>query len=525
MKHWLDSRWEPSWGSLQYFNLYRLVVAGLLVGGVVFSPSWRTYFHIAEQNVISWVGAIYLVAILGGTVFSLFWKTRFVVQLTIQVFADIVAAATALYGADGAASGFGILLFISLAAASLVGQTRLVLFYAAMATIAILLQQILGIWRQHFEPESIVQAGLLSAGFFATAALARLLGQRLMANEELSRNQAEALENQGRINERVSERMQDGVLIVGSDGRILQQNPVATGMLGEVGRDTQRLGFCAEGLETNFFAWQRGEGPEAAVFQGIAGNMLRARFVSTESSAGESLIFIEDVGRIQEQAQQLKLAALGRLTASIAHEIRNPLAAISHAGDLLREERRGEMQERLLKILHDNVGRLDRIVKDILELGRRDRAQPERIVLGDFLGSFLGDFVHGEQIGDSVVTLQIEKGSSLCFDRSHLHQVLWNLVSNACRHSNGKPGSVSVVVEAGSEGSRVELHVVDDGPGVADAHRGHIFEPFFTTHAKGTGLGLYIARELCEANGARLVLDPEASCGHFVIFGRNDTCR
>lgn len=525
MNGWLSASWEPSWRSLQYFNLYRLIVAALLVVGVVFSPTWRSFFHISDQEVVAWIGGGYLLVIVAGMALSVLWQRHFDLQLTGQVVADVVAVGFAMYGAEGAAGGLGVLLLISLAAASLVGRTRLVLFYAAVATIVVLLQQIFGIMRQGFEPGSIVLAGFLSAGFFATAILARLLGQRLMANEELARLQAEALENQGRVSERVSERMQDGVLVVGPDGQVVRQNPMASAMLGEAGRDTQRLGYSSEELEVSFFAWLREGGAETAVFQGVGGNKLRARFVPTESTARESLIFVEDVGRIQEQAQQLKLAALGRLTASIAHEIRNPLSAISHAGDLLREERRGEMQERLLKILQDNVARLDRIVSDILELGRRDRAQPERLALADFMRSFVNDFVHGEQLAEGVVTLQLEAGLNLCFDRSHLHQVLWNLVGNACRHGSGRPGSVSILAAAGNDAAEVELHVIDDGPGVPEAYRSQVFEPFFTTHVKGTGLGLYIARELCEANSASLGLEPEAAGGHFVIFGRNDTCQ
>ncbi len=525
MRGWLSSAWGPSWRSLQYYNLYRLVVATILVGGVVFSAVWRNFFHIPELGLLGWFGALYLLHIVIGVVLSTRWQERFEVQLTGQVMADVMAVGLAMYVADGVSSGIGILLLVSLAAASLVGRGKLVLFYAAAATLVVLLQQIYGILQRGVEPSSIVQAGFLSAGFFTTAILARLLGQRLMANEELARRQAVALENQSRISQRVIERMQDGVLVVTWDGRIVRCNPVATAMLGQGGRAAGQLADYSPELEEAFFAWMTDAGPETLVFQAATGDRLWARFAPTDSSDGESLVFIEDISRIQEQAQQLKLAALGRLTASIAHEIRNPLAAISHAGDLLREERRGEMQERLLKILHDNVGRLDRIVSDILELGRRDRAQPERLVLADFLRGFMADFLHGEQVGEAVVSLQVEEGIALCFDRAHLHQVLWNLMGNACRHASRRPGSVCLTVGGGGEAGRVELHVIDDGPGVPEEHRGQVFEPFFTTHVKGTGLGLYIARELCEANGASLELAPEIGGGHFIIVGRNDTCQ
>jgi two-component system sensor histidine kinase PilS (NtrC family) len=260
-------------------------------------------------------------------------------------------------------------------------------------------------------------------------------------------------------------------------------------------------------------------------FSGAGGQMLQARFEKTASSTGESLIFLEDVGRIRAQAQQLKLASLGRLTASIAHEIRNPLSAIGHAGELLREERRGEMQDRLLHILGDNVARLDRIVADVLELGRRDRAQVEGLLLSEVCAQFLENFMVTEGLDSRLLQVESAEGLSLCFDRSHLQQVLWNLVSNAVRHSQGKPGSVRLSATAVAGGERVELHVLDDGPGVSAEAREQIFEPFFTTHHKGTGLGLFIARELCEANGASLELLPSESGGHFVITGRAEPCQ
>jgi two-component system sensor histidine kinase PilS (NtrC family) len=189
------------------------------------------------------------------------------------------------------------------------------------------------------------------------------------------------------------------------------------------------------------------------------------------------LVFLEDVGRIKERAQQLKLASLGRLTASIAHEIRNPLSAIGHAGELLREERRVEMKERLLRILNDNVIRLDRIVSDILELGRQSRAQPELLRVDEFCAGFVEHFMANEDLQAGVIVLEVQ-ALSLCFDRSHLHQVLWNLVSNAFRHSSRGPGAVRIQMEGGSNDGRVELHIIDDGPGIPDTVREQIFEPF-----------------------------------------------
>jgi two-component system sensor histidine kinase PilS (NtrC family) len=321
----------------------------------------------------------------------------------------------------------------------------------------------------------------------------------------------------------VVERMQDGVLIVDARAVVGRHNPVARGMLGLPEGQMPMLANWAPMLAKALADWLEG-GAETVQFAGAGGRELQARFERTTSSDREVLIFLEDMGRIKERAQQMKLASLGRLTASIAHEIRNPLSAISHAGELLREERRGEMQDRLLRILNDNVVRLDRIVQDVLQLGRQSSAQPESLALSDFCASFVEQFVAGESLPDDAVHLIAPPAVTICFDRSHLHQIMWNLLGNALRHSSRGSGAVRVEVVAGAADGRVELHVIDDGPGVPAAIREQIFEPFFTTHHQGTGLGLFIARELCAANGATLDIGADAPGGHFIIAGRNDKC-
>ena len=526
MTDWLSSTWEANWRSLQYYNLYRLVLAGLFCVSILFSHNWISQLSLSGSSTVYVLAGAYLLAALSGLLLSVHWQQHFNFQLSAQVVLDILAVSLAMYDAGGVESGFGLLLLVSLAAASLVGRGRLVLFYAALATLAVLLSQIYGVFARNFDANSIVQAGLVSAAFFATAILARLLGQRIMVNEDLARRRGEALDNQIRISQRVVERMQDGVLIVGRNGRVARYNPVAQAMLGLPGEGKEiDLLTHAPTLAAALRLWEQGEGREAIQFCGADTCDLSARFERTTSSDGSVLVFLEDMGRIEERAQQLKLASLGRLTASIAHEIRNPLSAISHAGELLREERRGAMQDRLLRILSDNVIRLDRIVQDVLDLGRQNRAQPERLYLDEFCVAFVEHFVGAEELPAGVLSLQAVPHSVICFDRSHLHRVLWNLVSNALRHSSRGPASVRLVVDVPSSGGRVELHVFDDGPGVSETVREQIFEPFFTTHNQGTGLGLFIARELCAANGATLELVPGSGGAHFMIAGRNDTCQ
>lgn len=523
MSDWLSSTWEANWRSFQYFNLYRLVLAGLFFLALLVPHDWTGRLHLSPSAVLLVLDAIYALSIVGGLLVSIHWQRRFNFQLSIQVALDALVVSSFMYEAGGVGSGLGVLLLISLAAASLVGRGRLVLFYAALATLAVLLTQLYGLAEGRFELASVVQGGFLSAGFFATAILARLLGQRVMANEDLARRRGEALENQIRISQRVVERMQDGVLIVGQDGSVGRSNPVAASMLGILPDKAPKLSWLVPELAAALEIWLAG-GADSVQFCGGDGREMQARFERTTSSDGEVLVFLEDVGRIKARAQQLKLASLGRLTASIAHEIRNPLSAIGHAGELLREEQKGVVHDRLLCILNDNVVRLDRIVQDVLGLGRQQRAEPEILALDVFCIAFVEQFSAAENILPGVVVVLFDEPLALCFDRSHLDQILWNLVSNALRHSTQEMGAVRLVLRRGSLEGRVELHVIDDGQGIVGATREQIFEPFFTTHHAGTGLGLFIARELSAANGATLELAGTSSGGHFVLAGRNDWC-
>ena len=466
----------------------------------------------------------YFFSVAFGLWLSVVWKVRFNGQLSIQVFADVVAASLVIYLVGGVGSGFPVLLLISLAAASLVGHGRLVLLYAAVATLAVLLAQAAGIVAGRFEQATIVPAGLFGAAFFATALLARLLGQRVMLNEELARRRGEDLSNQIIVSQRVVECVQDGVLIVHRDGRITGVNPVAREMLGLPVVPGGYLGQCFPDLYLALSGASDSHGSMGVSCVTPGGRELIARFEQTASSAGETLVLLEDPGLLRERAQQLKLASLGRLTASIAHEIRNPLAAISHAGELLQEEGPADLRARLLRILGDNVRRLDRIVGDVLQLGRQNPPVIEVINLGECCHGIATDMVSAEQIADRCINSQFSEPITLCFDRSHLYQVLTNLLGNALRYCSRTEGCITLSAIRFPEDGRVELHVKDDGPGVPVEIAEHIFEPFFTTFHHGTGLGLYIARELCAANGAMLEMRATLKGAHFVLLGRSDTC-
>ncbi len=513
------------WKSLQYFNAYRCFIAGLLFFSSLLHPVSFSILRPEEGIFNPLLTSLYFGAALFSQLVVHRYRHRFNLQLSLLVLVDVLVMTLLLHSSGGLRSGIGTLLLVALTGAGLVGQGRLVLFYAAVATLFVLFEQTYRSLVVDSDASGFFQAGVYSAGFFAVAISARLLASRVIANEELARQRGVELGNQTLISQRVIEEMQDGVLVVNQNGWVRQHNPRAEFLLGLSDTPECMLGNYSPELASGFASWRDNGSNEQLLVRIPANGMeLRARFVITESSGRDTLVFLEDMGRLRAQAQQLKLAALGRLTASIAHEIRNPLAAISYAAELLLEERRFEMQERLVRITLDNTRRLERIVHDVLQLGRRDRAHRELIELRDSLPLFIEEFVAKEKVDSLVITLEFSGSSQLCFDRSHFHQVLWNLLGNAVRYSGGGAGSVRLLVCGERRDRQVELHVVDGGEGVGEALREQIFEPFFTTHSRGTGLGLYIARELCEANDARLDLLNNDPGAHFRILGRSEGC-
>jgi two-component system sensor histidine kinase PilS (NtrC family) len=349
------------------------------------------------------------------------------------------------------------------------------------------------------------------------------LAERVIQNERVARERGVELENQLRINELVIQDVQDGVLVVDSDERVRLANRAASMEIGEAVLTGRALRDLSAALAARLAEWRAN--PRARldpVVFATSGRRGQPRF-QTVGVAGLPLVlvFLEDLSRLEEEARQLKLVALGRLTANIAHEIRNPLSAITHASDLMSEENRAEGRLRLSQIIRDNASRLNRMVGDIMELSRRDRADPEPLELASYLSVFADEFTQYEKLPQGCLRLVVPRGVTVQSDRVHLNQVLWNLVHNAWRHSRRNPGSVTIEVR--NDGNRVELDVIDDGAGVPEPVRSQLFEPFFTTFSKGTGLGLYIARELAAANGASLDYVPRGAGATFRMQWLSET--
>jgi len=504
------------WRLLAYFSGYRLIVAGFFFGIALFS---ERSLNIGSQapRLFLWTSGAYLALSVLILLLQSRWRQAFDLQLTAQVLADIVCLTLMLYASGGAKSGMAMMLIVVLVGAALVGQGRLVLFYAAVASLLLLAEQAWRVIFLHGDAGDFFYTGLTCIGLFGAAVVARLLANRMIANEELARRRGIELADQLRINERVIRDMQDGVLVIDAQGRVRQCNPRARALLGCSIQQPQSLEDFSSLLAEEFRLRQsRGIESERIMLAPTTGRQLRVRFLPP-GEGGNALIFIEDVGKLKQEARQVKLAALGRLTANLAHEIRNPLAAISHAAELLGDELAGEGDQRLTRIILDNAQRINRLVSEVVELGRRDRVNPETIELAEFVHRLIDERGLQDAALAARIAIQVPVGRCVRFDRGHLYRVIANLLDNALHYASQAAGAVRIWFDESAVNLRPSLHIADDGKGIDALERDRVFEPFFTTRANGTGLGLYIARELCEANGARLILLENAPGAHFCI--------
>lgn len=450
----------------------------------------------------------------------------------LQIVIDILFIIMMMYAAGGIQSGLGLLLIVTIVTASLVSNGRLALFYAAIATIGLLLEQSYRIIRWELAASSYTQSVMLSLSCFATAWLAYSLAKRILQSEALASSRGVDLENLAQVNELITQEMQDGVIVVDEYLNIRHHNAQANLLLALPNQDSDELSLTdsAPIIASALSDWLRDGSKNKDLIISVNNRELNLRFEPINHQIRElgAVIFIQDWSKIQAAAQQTKLAALGRLTANIAHEIRNPLSAISHANQLLQEDENfSAANARILQIIEDNTQRINQIIKDVLELNRRDRTLQESIGLKQFIIDFHTQFCAIEKIPATHFSIShCMQQNNITFDRRHLTQILWNLCKNGWEHSRKEIGSLSLhCKQTASLGSTskpgLQLEVIDDGSGVDEQNRSKLFEPFHTTKTTGNGLGLYISRELAEANNSKLIYQPLESGSAFILQFKN----
>lgn len=520
------------WRSLQAMNLARIIIAGLLL--VYFGLDGSKAGWVGGQTLYPRISTAYLLLALAFAVLSAYFRHRSLLHLSAQIAVDTLFISALYVVAGGAKSGLAILYLFPLAGAAILAPLVLALFFVSVVTLFLLAEGGYRVLTLDGDAP-FMQAGLYGAAFFAVIFVVNRLAARLIRQERLATVRGMDLEIQQAINRLVIADMADGILVVDREGTVLMGNPAAQKMLGVTGlgrKPAWRLGDIASfaPIANAFLAWSalsetaapgQAEAPvfvfikpakEAAGVTTIWGGRrelfshVKLRFMAVDMAdpkVARIVIFLRDVSEIENQAQQLKLASMGRLTASIAHEVRNPLAAIAHASALLQEEGGGPVYARLLNIVADNVARVNRMIEDILNLSRKAQLHGEPFMLLPALADIVQEFEDAHGLPTAMIALAGSDTQRVRFDPMHLREVVVNLLSNAIRYASRQQASIWIRVVCDDAG-RLELHVQDDGPGIEAAVRSHLFEPFHTTSSKGTGLGLYLARELCLNNGAML---------------------
>ena len=497
-----------NWRALSYFNYYRILLAGLFVV-LVYIGQLPPPLGSLDARLFSISSHVYLFIAIGFLWFIHKQYPRFNLQIALHTLIDIIMLSLLMYSSDGLSSGFGMLLVMAVAGGSILREGKIAILFAAIASFSVLGHELYIQFFRYYETVNYTHAGILGATFFITAIIGNLLAGRVRETEALAEQQAIEINELAKLNEHIVQRMQSGIIVLDSKMNVLLMNESSKSLLGQQGDDTHKVfQFVNNHLKTHINDWINNNGQQNLIIKREDGIELQISFIKlTLQSTYQVLIILEDLSRLRQQAQHLKLASLGRLTASIAHEVRNPLGAINHAGQLLQEsETISESDKRLTEIINDHSLRVNNIIENVLSVSRREQTAAESFELVSWAKSFVDEFSVRFSLTDKDIELDgMSIDIMVRMDSSQLEQVVWNLCENAMRYSTGKP-VLTLSCGINSESERPYLDVIDYGPGIPNDIKEQLFEPFFTTETKGSGLGLYLARELCEANQANLSL-------------------
>ncbi|MFT3757213.1 MAG: ATP-binding protein [Pseudoxanthomonas sp.] len=495
---------------LYFFALYRALEAGLLAA-LLFSPLVDSVGLVRSPQLATGLTAFALAFALVMLLLSRGAKRPRQLAL-VGVCVDIAIATLFTWLLPEAIPGIAMLLLFNVAIAGVLLPQRLGVRMAVLAAGALLGEYLFELFISRATERPFSEVVMFTVSYLAVGYLASRVGERTRRSEELAEQRGAEVASLVEINELIIRRMRTGVLVVDADYRIKLANEAASALLGAgEGEDDgagQHLPRLSQELAQRLQMWRNGWHNDEAPMQLAPDQQeVQPRFARLMAGSELSLVFLDDASVVSRRAESLTLTTLGRFSASLAHEIRNPLAAINYAVQLLEESQQiGEADRRLLQIIHQQCQRTNGVVESVLGLARRERANPEHVELNQLARRFVDEF----RLSMSIETdsLEVVAGARMVpalVDPSHLQQVLTVLVQNALNYGRlpGEPARVRLRVFQG-EHQRATIDVTDRGPGIPEAVAAQLFRPFFTTSEHGTGLGLYIARELCRSNQATL---------------------
>jgi two-component system, NtrC family, sensor histidine kinase PilS len=505
------------WSPARVYSSYRIILAGILI----------TVFYLAPSSVLG-AGSKPSLFIAGAAIYMLLTLISSVIMTPLRrrfpqwssllpVLVDIVLLTLLIHASGGTKSNLSVLLMVTVASASILLPGRGGLLVAALASIAVMFEQFwFSIQLTRENPWHLTESAMLGFAFFVTAVIIQQIARRLAESEALAETRHKAIVQLEELNWQIVQRMRTGIVVFDRGQRIVLANKAAENLMLS-GPGTLINSILPPALTTLLRQWQSNPVQHRPAIQLTPGGAtVLVRFALLEHiDQPLTLAFLEDQRQLAQEAQQLKLASLGRMSATIAHEIRNPLSAISHATGLLAEGAHDDSDRRLLDIVSANVKRMNGIIDDVLSLSRRQAGAAERIQLAELAARVKTCWLDRGKT-DQQIRLDIPRNIEVRFDPGQLEQILHNLIGNAFRHAGEQ---VQVQLRGGRLGDSglPWLRVSDSGPGIPAEAQAHLFEPFFTTSRQGTGLGLFVCRELCEANQAQLELADASSGASFVI--------
>ena len=505
-----------AWRPLRHFNLYRTTLALALL--VMYQQNFLQGFINQVDRQLFLVSNL---AFLASSIYYLYAefnrRVAFITQVVAANISDIFLIILLMHFSGGLSSGLGMLLIVNIAATGTFLHRRESHLFAAMASSFILIEQSYNFLSDSGYTSTYTHAGILGMVFFATSFLASILGRQLRESTELAEAQAAVLLNLEKLNDDIIQSMRTGILVIDESGFIQLANDSAENLLGHLPlQDNPRLVDVLPTLQQRLNEWQldpRIHHKPIRQQQGLPD--IQPGFRPLDNNRGSTLIFLEDATQLNQRFQQMKLASLGRLTASIAHEIRNPLSAINHAAQLLGESEMSTADKKLTQIINTQVQRLDKIIQNVLQLSRQEPSQLDEIDLQAWLEKFRDEFCTIQALQPQQIKISVLPGDiRILFNASYLHQVLNNLCGNAITHNNKPLADIHLRMHAFyDEQHQPCIDIIDNGPGVPDELVEQIFDPFYTTSPKGTGLGLFITKEIIESNRARIRYFPVTGGG------------
>ncbi|MDB6105864.1 MAG: two-component system, NtrC family, sensor histidine kinase PilS [Gammaproteobacteria bacterium] len=514
---------DLAWRVIGLLNLYRLLVPIVLIAVQALARPHSALLTVHPRLFLSACVAYLAAAMLLIIARRLEWSSlRFVALVNSGV--DAAAIGLILYASGGVSSGLGILLVLPVGAMAVLADHRDAFLIAAVAAIAVLIQQIFVNLEDAASTTDYTTAGVLGAVLFLIALSAWPIANRLRESEALVRRQEVDLANLAQLSQYIVQHLRESILVIDTHDRIRLINESAAHILGDTSAVPEALlGEASPRLLYLLETWRQNQGstavfpPSDQTFVGADGaRVIRANFAPLGSSnPAPVIVFLEDTSLLVEKVQQSKLAALGRLSASIAHEIRNPVGAMSHAAQLLGESSSlTSGEKRLTEIMRTNADRVSAIINNVLSLSKRAETRAETISLQAWTEEFHQEFCETMQLSRERLRTDALSPVEVRVDPSQLRQIVWNLCENAFKHGVADRPEEIIEIRHGrlTPTGRPYLQVMDRGAGVNPDHAERIFEPFFSG-GRGTGLGLFLARELAQTNGATLLYEPRHGGG------------